>query len=185
VRKCFTWLTPSDDLLQNVRRTGIELHGIIARIAQRLYPDSIIFGKGFEETPLPDNYFDSVIGNIAFGNYPVYDPPYRRQPALTRALHYLLAKSLDKLRAGGRKALVTSHYAMDTQEATIRRCLAEHEDLLGAIPCLTRPFKADAGTEVLIDILFLQRRGPKTRHTQTHGSIWHPSRPGRAVFINA
>ena len=149
------------DALTGVSRTGVELDSITARIAQRLYPDSTIFAKGFEETPLPDNYFDAVIGNIPFGNYPVYDPAYRRQPALTRTIHdYFLAKSLDKLRAGGVMALITSHYTMDKEGTTIRRYLAERGDLLGALRLPNTAFKANAGTEVTTDILFIQKRGP-------------------------
>src|SRR5208282_2808823 len=80
----FLGLMPGE-LLQDLRRTGVELDGITARIAQRLYPDSTIFAKGFEETPLPDNYFDAVVGNIPFGNYAVHDPSMKHQ--LTRAIH--------------------------------------------------------------------------------------------------
>ena len=104
------------------RRTGVELDSLTARIAQRLYPDSTIFAKGFEETSLPDNFFDAVIGNIPFGNYPVFDPAYRRNPAVTRAIHdYFFAKSLDKARPGGMVALITSRYTMDKQDGTIRQ----------------------------------------------------------------
>jgi adenine-specific DNA methylase len=150
-----------DELLPGVRRTGVELDSITARIAQRLYPDSTIFAKGFEETPLPDNYFDAVIGNIPFGNYPVYDPAYRRQPVLTRTIHdYFLAKSLDKLRPGGVMALVTSRYTMDKQDSTIQRYLVDRADLIGAIRLPNTAFKANAGTEVTTDILFLQKRPP-------------------------
>ena len=167
-----------DELLPGVRRTGVELDSITARIAQRLYPDATIFAKGFEETPLPDNFFDAVIGNIPFGNYPVYDPAYRRQPALTRTIHdYFLAKSLDKLRPGGVMALITSRYTMDKQDATIRRYLAERADLVGAIRLPNTAFKANAGTEVTTDILFLQKRAPRSAdRPQTHGSTSRPSR---------
>jgi len=79
----------------------LSLDSVTARISQRLYPGATIFAKGFEETALPDNYCDVVIGNIPFGDYPVFDPAYRRSPALTRAIHdYFLAKSIDKLRPG-------------------------------------------------------------------------------------
>src|ERR1035441_2146263 len=84
-------------LVPGARRTGVELDSLTARIAQRLYPDATIFAKGFEETPLPDNFFDAVVGNIPFGNYPVFDPTYRSSPAVTRSIHdYFFAKSLDK-----------------------------------------------------------------------------------------
>ena len=150
-----------DELLPGTRRTGVELDTITARIAKCLYPDSTVFAKGFEETPLPDNFFDAVIGNIPFGNYPVYDPAYRRTPFLTRAIHdYFFAKSLDKVRPGGVMALITSRYTMDKQDSTIRRYLADRADLVGAIRLPNTAFKANAGTEVTTDILFLQKRAP-------------------------
>ncbi|MGO9640696.1 MAG: hypothetical protein ACLP1Y_05265, partial [Candidatus Acidiferrales bacterium] len=111
-------------LLPGCRRTGVELDGITARIAKELYPDASIFAKGFEETVLPDNFFDAVIGNIPFGNYPVHDPACKNSP-VTKTIHdYFLAKSLDKLRAGGVIALITSRYTMDKQDSTMRRYLA-------------------------------------------------------------
>jgi len=96
-----------EGLVPGSRRTGVELDGITARIAKILYPDATIFQKGFEETPLPDNYFDAVIGNIPFGNYPVFDPAYRRQPALTRRYRYYVSRKLttgtrDSARSGWR-----------------------------------------------------------------------------------
>jgi N12 class adenine-specific DNA methylase len=149
-----------ESLLPGCRRTGVELDGITARISKQLYPDAMIFAKGFEETHLPDNFFDAVIGNIPFGNYPVHDPAYRNSP-VTRTIHdYFLAKSLDKLRAGGVMALITSRYTMDKQDATIRRYLSERADLVGAIRLPNTAFKANAGTEVTTDILFLQKRVP-------------------------
>ena len=145
-------------LLPGCRRTGIELDGITARIAQRLYPDARIFAKGFEETSLPDNFFDAVIGNIPFGNYAVHDPAYKNSP-VTRTIHdYFFAKSLNKLRTGGVMALITSRYTMDKQDPAIRRYLAERADLIGAIRLPNTAFKANAGTEVTTDILFLQKR---------------------------
>lgn len=181
----FLGLMP-EDLLPGSRRTGVELDSITARIAQRLYPDSTIFAKGFEETPLPDNYFDAVIGNIPFGNYPVYDPAYRRQPALTRTIHdYFLAKSLDKLRPGGVMAVVTSRYTMDKQDSTIRRALADHADLVGAIRLPNTAFKANAGTEVTTDILFLQKRQPGA---PTNPNAWLDlaavETPDGPIFVN-
>ena len=149
-----------DSLLPGCRRTGIELDGITARIAKQLYPDATIFAKGFEETTLPDNFFDAVIGNIPFGNYPVHDPAYKNSP-VTRTIHdYFLAKSLDKLRAGGVMALITSRYTLDKQDSTIRRYLSDRADLVGAIRLPNTAFKANAGTEVTTDILFLQKRVP-------------------------
>jgi hypothetical protein len=149
-----------ESLLPGCRRTGVELDGITARIAKQLYPDATIFAKGFEETTLPDNFFDAVIGNIPFGNYPVHDPAYKNSP-VTRTIHdYFLAKSLDKLRAGGVMALITSRYTMDKQDSTIRRYLSDRADLIGAIRLPNTAFKANAGTEVTTDILFLKKRVP-------------------------
>jgi N-6 DNA Methylase len=147
-------------LTLGTRRTGVELDSVTARIAQRLYPDATIFARGFEDTVLPDNFFDAAIGNIPFGNYPVFDPSYRRTPAVTKAIHdYFFAKSLDKVREGGVVALITSRYTMDKQDSTIRRYLADRANLLGAIRLPNTAFKANAGTEVTTDILFLQKRG--------------------------
>ncbi|MGH7071667.1 MAG: N-6 DNA methylase, partial [Acetobacteraceae bacterium] len=168
-------------LLPGCRRTGVELENITARIAKQLYPDAAIFAKGFEETLLPDNFFDAVIGNIPFGNYPVHDPAYRHSP-VTRTIHdYFLAKSLDKLRPGGVMALITSRYTMDKQDSTMRRYLAERADLVGAIRLPDTAFKANAGTEVTTDILFLQKRAPgsaPSREAGTTSSGIAPSREG-------
>jgi N12 class adenine-specific DNA methylase len=149
-------------------RTGVELDSITARIARKLYPDSTIFGKAFEETPLPDNYFDAVVGNVPFGDYAVHDPAMKHQ--LTRAIHdYFFAKSLEKLRPGGVMALITSRYTMDKQDSTVRRYLAEKADLLGAIRLPNTAFKGNAGTEVTTDILFLKKRRPGE---QPSGEPW-------------
>jgi len=154
--------------MQGGHRTGIELDSITARIAQKLYPDSTIFHKGFEETPLPDNYFDAVLGNVPFGDYAVHDPSMK--PQLTRAIHdYFFAKSLEKVRPGGVMALITSRYTMDKQDETVRKYLAEKADLLGAIRLPNTAFKGNAGTEVTTDILFLRKRQPGA---QSAGEKW-------------
>ena len=148
-----------EKLVPGSHRTGVELDSITARIAKKLYPDSTIFAKGFEETPLPDNYFDAVVGNVPFGDYAVHDPSYKRQ--LTRAIHdYFFAKSLDKLRPGGVMALITSRYTMDKQDDTIRAISPTSADLIGAIRLPNTAFKGNAGTEVTTDILFLRKRAP-------------------------
>lgn len=148
-----------EDLAKDSHRTGVELDSLTARIAKKLYPDSTIFAKGFEEAPLPDNYFDAVVGNVPFGNYRVHDPSYPR--ALTGAIHdYFFAKSLDKLRPGGVMALITSRYTMDKQDDKVRAYLADSADLLGAIRLPNTAFKENAGTEVTTDILFLRKRRP-------------------------
>jgi N12 class adenine-specific DNA methylase len=151
-----------DVLYADTKRTGVELDSVTARIAAKLYPDSNVRAKALEDTQLPANFFDAVIGNIPFGNYPVFDPAYRRRPHLTRAIHdYFLAKCLDVVRPGGVVALITSHYTMDKKDAAVRRHLADGSVLLGALRLPNTAFKANAGTEVTTDILFLQKRSPE------------------------
>ena len=145
------------DRFLGAQRTGVELDSITARIAQQLYPDTTVFAKGFEETPLPDNYFDVVVGNVPFGDYAVHDPTMKR--GMTRAIHdYFFAKSLEKVRTGGVVALITSRYTMDKQDESVRKYLGEKADLLGAIRLPNTAFRENAGTEVTTDILFLQKR---------------------------
>src|SRR6204780_3878327 len=152
-----------EGLYPDTKRTGVELDSVTARIASKLYPDSNVHAKAFEETQLPGNFFDAVIGNIPFGNYPVFDPAYRRSPHLTRAIHdYFLAKCLDVVRPGGVVALITSHYTMDKKDSAVRRHLSDGSVLLGALRLPNTAFKANAGTEVTTDILFLQKRTPGT-----------------------
>jgi N12 class adenine-specific DNA methylase len=154
----FLGLMP-ESLMAHSHRTGVELDSVTARIAKKLYPDSTIFAKGFEETALPENYFDAVIGNVPFGDYGVHDPSYPRN--LTRSIHdYFFAKSLDKLRPGGVMALITSRYTMDRQDDKIRAYIAQRADLLGAIRLPNTAFAANAGTEVTTDVLFLRKRSP-------------------------
>jgi N12 class adenine-specific DNA methylase len=141
------------------RRTGVELDRITARIAQKLYPDSTIYAKGFEETRLPNNYFDLAVGNVPFGDYPVHDPSMKR--SLRSSIHdYFFARSLETVRPGGVVAFITSRYTLDKQDATVRRHLAEHADLVGAVRLPNTAFKENAGTQVVTDILFLQKRAP-------------------------
>ncbi len=151
-------------LHQGARRTGVELDSVTARIAAKLYPDSVVHGKAFEDTALPKDFFDAAVGNIPFGNYPVFDPAYRRTPQLTRGIHdYFLAKSVDVVRPGGLIALITSRYTMDKQESAVREHLAERAVLIGAIRLPNTAFKANAGTDVTTDILFLQKRSADVR----------------------
>jgi hypothetical protein len=146
-------------MFPGTKKTGIELDSVTARIARKLYPDSTIFAKSYEETPLPDNFFDAIVGNVPFGDYGVHDPAYKRPR--TAAIHdYFFAKSIDKLRPGGVMALITSRYTMDKQDSGMRRYLAERADLVGAIRLPNTAFKANAGTEVTTDIVILQKRQP-------------------------
>ncbi|MDQ6733460.1 MAG: DEAD/DEAH box helicase family protein, partial [Nitrospirota bacterium] len=151
-----------ESLYPGTRRTGVELDSTTARIAAALYPDSSVHAKGFEDTPIPKNFFDAAVGNIPFGNYPVFDPAYRRSPHLTRSIHdYFLTKTLDVVRPGGVIALITSRYTMDKEDAAVRRHLSDEATLLGALRLPNAAFKANAGTEVTTDILFLQKRSPE------------------------
>ncbi len=151
----FYGLMPEE--LQGGHRTGVELDSITARIAKKLYPDATIFEKAFEETQLPDNYFDAVVGNVPFGDYPVHDPHMKH--SLTRSIHdYFFAKSMEKVRPGGLLALITSRYTMDKQDSAIRTALSGKADLIAAVRLPNTTFKENAGTEVTTDILFLQKR---------------------------
>ena len=159
-----------ESLHSGTRRTGVELDSVTARIAAKLYPDSVVHGKALEDTALPKDFFDAAVGNIPFGNYPVFDPGYRRTPHLTRGIHdYFLAKSVDVVRPGGLIALITSRYTMDKQDPAVREHLAERAVLLGAIRLPNTAFKANAGTDVTTDILFLQKRSASVRQ---QGERW-------------
>src|SRR6266571_2575041 len=165
-------------------RTGVELDSLTARIAKKLYPDTTIFAQGFEETQLPDNYFDAVVGNVPFGDYAVHDPAIKH--SLTRSIHdYFFAKSVEKTRPGGIMALITSRYTMDKVDTTIRNALAEKADLVAAIRLPNTAFKGNAGTEVTTDILFLQKRQPGQ---EPAGERWTETEPieleGHAIALN-
>jgi N12 class adenine-specific DNA methylase len=150
-------------LEENAVRVGIELDSISARIARLLYPDSTIREAAFETVSLPNLFFDVVIGNVPFGNYPVYDPQYARQNALTRSIHdYFVARAVDLVRPGGLVALITSRYTLDKQNSAVREYLSSKANLIAAIRLPNTTFKANAGTEVTTDVLFLQRRTPAT-----------------------
>ena len=130
---------------------GVELDPITGRIAQQLYQKNSIAVQGFEETDLPDSFFDAAVGNVPFGNFKVVDKRYDR---LGFPIHnYFFAKTLDKLRPGGVMAFVTSRYTMDAKGSEARRYLAERAVLLGAIRLPRNAFLANAGTEVVTDIL--------------------------------
>ncbi len=145
--------------MKNSRLYGVELDSISGRIAGLLYPNASIQVKGFEETGFADDSFDLVIGNVPFGNYKVYDPRYNKHNLLIH--DYFIAKSMDKVRAGGMLALITSNGisggTMDKRETKIRRHIAERCDLVGAIRLPSNAFRA-AGTDLTTDILFLQKR---------------------------
>jgi hypothetical protein len=155
----FLGLMPDELLTENSSRTGVEIDPVSARIARALYPHAIIHARPFEDTPLPSDFFDAVVGNVPFGNYPVQDAAYRSDPHVTRCIHdYFIAKSVSKTRPGGILALITSRYTLDKVDSATRRHIAQHADLLGAIRLPNTTFQGNAGTTVTTDLLFLQRR---------------------------
>ena len=141
--------------MRNSRLYGVELDSITGRIAKQLYPKANITVAGFETTDRRD-FFDLAVGNVPFGQYKVNDPAYNK---LGFNIHnYFFAKALDQVRPGGVVAFVTSRYTLDAKDSTVRRYLAQRADLLGAIRLPNTAFKANAGTEVVSDIIFLQKR---------------------------
>lgn len=141
--------------MQNSRLYGVELDPISGRIAQQLYPRAEITVAGFETTDRRD-FYDLAMGNVPFGQYQVNDKAYNK---LNFNIHnYFFAKALDQVRPGGVVAFVTSRYTMDAKDSTVRRYLAQRAELLGAIRLPNNAFKANAGTEVVSDIIFLQKR---------------------------
>ena len=135
---------------------GVELDDLSGRIARQLYQKSSIAVQGYEKTAFPDNFFDVAIGNVPFGQFHVADKRYDR---LNFPIHeYFIAKALDQVRPGGVIAVVTSSYTMDKRTASARKYIAQRAELLGAIRLPNNAFKAAAGTEVVSDILFLQKR---------------------------
>ena len=135
---------------------GVEIDPISACIAQQLYQKASIAAQPFEEASLPDSFFDCVIGNVPFGDFKVADKRYDKYNFLIH--DYFFAKSLDKLRPGGIMALVTSKGTMDKENSSVRKYIAQRADLIGAIRLPNNTFKGNAGTEVVPDILILQKR---------------------------
>ena len=142
--------------MENAKVYGVELDTVSAGIAQQLYQKSSIAAQGFEEVNVPDSFFDGVIGNVPFGDFKVSDKRYDKYNFLIH--DYFFAKSLDKLRPGGVMALVTSKGTMDKENSSVRKYIAQRAELLGAIRLPNNTFKGNAGTEVVSDILFLQKR---------------------------
>lgn len=141
--------------MRNSRLYGVELDSISGRIAKQLYPKADIIVAGFETTDRRD-FYDLAIGNVPFGQYQVRDKAYDK---LNFNIHnYFFAKALDQVRPGGVVAFVTSRYTMDAKDSTVRRYLAQRAELLGAIRLPNNAFRANAGTDVVSDILFLQKR---------------------------
>lgn len=143
------------DAMRNSNLYGVELDSISGRIAQKLYPNAEIKVAGFETTDRRD-FYDLAVGNVPFGNYKVSDKPYDK---LGFSIHnYFFAKTLDQVRPGGVVAFVTSRFTMDSKNSDARKYMAQRAELLGAIRLPNTAFKANAGTEVVSDIIFLQKR---------------------------
>ena len=149
------------DSMQDSRLYGVELDSITGRIAKKLYPQADITVAGFETTDRRD-FYDLAVGNVPFGNYKVNDKAYNK---LGFSIHnYFFAKAIDQVRPGGVVAFVTSRYTMDSKDSTARKHMAERADLLGAIRLPNNAFRANAGTDVVSDIIFLQKRDRPIDH---------------------
>ena len=149
------------DTMQDSRLYGVELDSITGRIAKKLYPQADITVAGFETTDRRD-FYDLAVGNVPFGNYKVNDKAYNK---LGFSIHnYFFAKAIDQVRPGGIVAFVTSRYTMDSKDSTARKHMAERADLLGAIRLPNNAFRANAGTDVVSDIIFLQKRDRPIDH---------------------
>ena len=144
------------DAMAGSKLHGVEIDPLTGKIAKQLYQKANISVQGFEETKLPDDHFDVVIGNVPFGDFKVNDSRYNAQKFLIH--DYFFAKALDKVRAGGVVAFITSKGTMDKASPEIRKYIAQRAELLGAIRLPDNTFRANAGTEVTSDILFLQKR---------------------------
>ena len=149
------------DTMQDSRLYGVELDSITGRIAKKLYPQADITVAGFETTDRRD-FYDLAVGNVPFGQYKVNDKAYNK---LGFSIHnYFFAKAIDQVRPGGVVAFVTSRYTMDSKDSTARKHMAERADLLGAIRLPSNAFRANAGTDVVSDIIFLQKRDRPIDH---------------------
>ena len=143
------------DSMASSRLYGVELDSITGRIAQKLYPQADITVAGFETTDRRD-FYDLAVGNVPFGQYKVSDKAYNK---LGFSIHnYFFAKTIDQIRPGGVIAFVTSRFTMDSKNSDARKYMAQRAELLGAIRLPNTAFKANAGTEVVSDIIFLQKR---------------------------
>jgi predicted O-methyltransferase YrrM len=149
---------------KNAPKVGVELDATTAAIAKHLYQNVDVRHSGFEDTNLPDNYFDLAISNVPFGDYGVFDPAFVDDPKrkrMAKSIHnYFFAKSLDKVKPGGVVAFITSRYTMDGADPAVREYLASQADLVGALRLPNTAFKENAGTEVTTDVIFLRKRLP-------------------------
>ena len=162
------------DSMSESKIYGVELDSITGRIAQQLYQKNNIAVQGFENTDLPDSFFDAAVGNVPFGDFKVLDKRYDKNNFLIH--DYFFAKTLDKVRPGGVIAFITSHGTLDKENPSVRKYIAQRADLLGAIRLPNNTFKDAAGTEVTADIIFLQKRDrlidiePDWVHLNTDGN---------------
>ena len=148
------------DSMADSKAYGVEIDSISGRIAQQLYQNSSIAVNGFEKVQMPDSFFDVAIGNVPFGDFKVRDKKYDKNHWLIH--DYFFGKTLDKVRPGGVIAFITSKGTMDKENSAVRKYLAQRADLIGAIRLPNNAFKANAGTEVTSDIIFLQKRDRMT-----------------------
>lgn len=144
------------DSLEDCKLYGVELDSMSGRIARQLYQKSTVAVQGYEDTNLPNSFFDVAVGNVPFGDFKVLDKKYDKHKFLIH--DYFFAKTLDKVRPGGVIAFITSKGTLDKENPSVRKYIAQRADLLGAIRLPNNTFKANAGTEVTSDIIFLQKR---------------------------
>ncbi|MDD6489997.1 MAG: DUF3387 domain-containing protein, partial [Clostridia bacterium] len=154
----------------NAKVTGVELDSITGRIAKQLYPDADIQVCGFENSNLKENSFDVAVGNVPFGDIRVYDKKYNKDNLLIH--DYFFSKSLDMVKPGGVVAFITSKGTLDKQNDNARRLIAEKADFLGAVRLPNNAFKANAGTDVTSDIIFLQKRTEPVEITLDNEPLW-------------
>ena len=146
------------EIVAKAERVAVELDSITARILQYLYPNAKVFNQGFEESTMPNDYFDLVISNIPFGNYAVHDPRIKER-YLKAAIHdYYFARSLKLVKPGGIIAFITSRYTLDKVDSRVRHHIAERADLLAAARLPESAFRKNAGTEVVTDVLILRKK---------------------------
>ena len=173
------------DSMKNAKLYGVELDSVTGRIAKQLYQNADIQVTGFEKTTTPDAFFDVAVGNVPFGSYKLADKRYDKQNFLVH--DYFFAKALDQVRPGGIVAFVTSKGTLDKQNSEVRRYLAQRAELLGAVRLPNTAFKANAGTEVTSDIIFLQKRDRLIDIQPDWVNTWHieddPSRAG-SIIVN-
>lgn len=175
------------DALMPAKRTGVELDKITGAMAKALYPDSNVQITGFEKMALPNDFFDVAISNVPFGNYPVYDPQYKRNRTAVQSIHnYFFVKSLDLVRPGGIVGFVTSRYTMDAQDPALRELLASKANLVGMMRLPNTAFKGNAGTQVVTDVIFLQKRpdGEAPSGPQFTDAVPMQTSDGQTAIVN-